>query len=149
MPLKYEIVENKKLVYVIGTGAVTFYELMHHIEKLGQDSKYKAPMKKLVDYRKIKYLDLSMQEQKVLARRKAELNALYNGEKCAIVVSTDVGFGIARIHGALIDDSIIDTMVFRDVNGALSWLGVELDDNFKVLLEKKLGMNVFLETHSH
>ena len=47
LPLKYEIIQSKKLVYVIGTGAVTFYELMHHIEVLGQDPKYKAPMKNL------------------------------------------------------------------------------------------------------
>lgn len=136
MPLKYEVVESKKLVYVIGTGVVTFYELMHHIEKLGQDRRYKAPMKKLVDYRQIQYLDLSMHEQKALAQKKVEFNALYAGEKCAIVAPTDVGFGIARIHGALVDDSIIETMVFRDINGALAWLGIELDDdNLKVLLE--------------
>ena len=138
MPLIYEIVENKKLVYVIGTGAVTFYELMHHIEELCQDPKYKAPMKKLIDYRKIKYLDLSMQEQEVFAQKKSALNASYAGEKCTIVVPTDVGFGIARVHGALIDDSTIDTMVFRDFNKALSWLGIESDDDsLKVLLESK------------
>ena len=70
MPLIYEIIESKKLVYVIGTGAVTFYELMHHIEELCLDPKYKAPMKKLIDYRQIKYLDLSMQEQEVFAQKK-------------------------------------------------------------------------------
>ena len=138
MPLKYEIIQSKKLVYVIGTGAVTFYELMHHIEVLGQDPKYKAPMKKLIDYRQLKYLDLSMNEQEVFAQKKAALSASYTGEKCAIVAPTDVGFGIARIHGALIDDSIIDTMVFRDFNKALSWLDIELnDDSLKVLLESK------------
>jgi len=71
MPLIYEIIESKKLVYVHGTGAVTFYELMHHIEELCLDPKYKAPMKKLIDYRQIKYLDLSMQEQEVFAQKKA------------------------------------------------------------------------------
>ena len=128
MPLRYKIVEGKKLVYVIGTGMVTFYELMHHIEKLSQDPNYNAPMKKLIDYRQIKYLDLSMQEQEVFAQKKAEFNTSYIGEKCAIVVPTDVGFGIARIHGALMDDSNIDTMVFRDVNEALNWLGIDSDE---------------------
>ncbi len=79
-----------------------------------------------------------MNEQEVFAQKKAALSASYTGEKCAIVAPTDVGFGIARIHGALVDDSIVDTMVFRDFNKALSWLDIELnDDSLKVLLESK------------
>ena len=54
MPLKYKIIESKKLVYLKGIGNVTFSELMNHIDELSQDPKYKAPMKKLVDHRQIK-----------------------------------------------------------------------------------------------
>ena len=68
MPLKYEIIESKKLIYV-------------------------------------------------------------TGEKCAIVASTDFGFALARVHAALSEASNIDTSVFRDLNEALTWSGVELDDD--------------------
>jgi len=54
MPLKYKIVESKKLIYLKGIGTVAFSELMNHIDELSQDPKYKAPMKKLVDHRQIK-----------------------------------------------------------------------------------------------
>ena len=54
MPLKYKIIESKKLIYLKGIGTVAFSELMNHIDELGQDPKYKAPMKKLVDHRQIK-----------------------------------------------------------------------------------------------
>lgn len=43
----------------------------------------------------------------------------------------DSSFGMARIHDSLIQvkDTNIDTMVFRDFNEALEWLGVALDDD--------------------
>jgi hypothetical protein len=128
MPLKYEIIETKKLLYVKGIGAVFFSELMNHIDELCQDPKYKAPMKKLIDYRQIKKLDLSMDEQERFVEKKASVEKVFSGEKCAIVAPTDFGFALARVHAALIEGSDLDTSIFRDFNEALTWLGVELDD---------------------
>ena len=129
MPLKYKIIESKKLVYLKGIGTVSFSELMNHIDDLSQDPKYKAPMKKLVDHRQIKELDLTMNEQKRFAEKKASFKELFSGEKCAIVSPTDFVFALARIHAALNDGSNIDTSIFRDFNEALTWLGIELDDD--------------------
>ncbi len=129
MPLKYEIIGSKKLLYVKGIAAVSFSELMDHVDELCQDPKYKAPMKKLVDYRQIKKLDLSMDEQERFVEKKTSVKELFSGEKCAIVAPTDYGFALARVHGALSEGSNIDTSVFRDLNEALTWLGVELDDD--------------------
>jgi hypothetical protein len=128
MPLEYKIIESKKLLYVKGVGAVSFSELMNHVDELSQDPKYKAPMKKLVDYRQVKKLDLSMDEQERFVEKKASMKELFFGEKCAIVSPTDFGFALARVHGALCEGSNRETSVFRDFNEALAWLGVELDD---------------------
>ncbi len=128
MPLKYEIIESKKLLYVKGIGAVFFPELMNHVDELCQDPKYKAPMKKLIDYRQIKKLDLSMDEQERFVEKKASVEKVFSGEKCAIVAPTDFGFALARVHAALSEGSDLDTSIFRDFNEALTWLGVELDD---------------------
>ena len=129
MPLKYEIIESKKLLYIKGIGAVSFSELMNHVDELCQDPKYKAPMKKLVDYRQIKKLDLSMDEQERFVEKKASVKELFSGEKCAIVAPTDYGFALARVHGALSEGSNRDTSIFRDFNDALTWLDVKLDDD--------------------
>ena len=128
MPLKYEIIESKKLVYAKATGTVTFSDLMNHVAELCQDSKYKAPMKKLVDYRKIKTMDISMDEQKRFVEKKASAKELFSGEKCAIVAPTDFGFALARVHASLTGGAEWDTATFRDFNEALIWLGIELDD---------------------
>ena len=129
MPLEYKIIESKKLLYVKGTGTVAFSELMNHIDELRQDPKYKAPMRKLVDYRQIKKLDLSMSEQESFSLKKAEAKESFAGEKCAIVVTTDYGFALARVHSALSEVSNRDTSIYRDLNEALVWLGVELDND--------------------
>ena len=129
MPLKYEFIESKQLLYVKGTGTVTFSELMSHIDELCQDPKYKAPMKKLVDYRQVKKMDLSMKEQKSFAQKKDAAKELFAGEKCAIVSPTDIGFALARIHSSLSEKSNRVTVAFRDVDEALTWLGIELEDD--------------------
>jgi hypothetical protein len=131
MALKYKIIKRKKTVYVIGNGDITFSELMRHIDELAQDPDYKAPMKKLVDYRNIESLDLSMSESEIFAQKKAELDCIFTGERCAIVTTLDSSFGMARVHDTLIGlkNPDIDTMVFRDFTKAQKWLGIALDDD--------------------
>jgi len=136
MALKYKIIKSKKIVYVIGNGVITFSELIRHIDELAQNPDYKAPMKKLVDYRNIESLDLSMSESEIFAQRKAELDDIFSGEKCAIVDTFDSSFGMARVHDTLIGlkNPNIDTMVFRDFIKAQEWLGIKLDDDELTIL---------------
>jgi hypothetical protein len=131
MALKYKIINSKKIVYVIGNGVITFSELIQHIDELAQDPAYTAPMKKLVDYRDIESLNLSMNESEIFAQRKAELDEIFSEEKCAIVTTIDSSFGVARVHDTLIGfkNPNIDTMVFRDFIKAQQWLGIALDDD--------------------
>ncbi|MDY6954768.1 MAG: hypothetical protein SWE60_24975 [Thermodesulfobacteriota bacterium] len=129
MSLRYKIIESKGLVYVVGAGVVTFSELMSHIEALSKDTRYKAPMKKLVDYRNITGKELETRELALYAQAKATLKDVFREEKCAIVAPRDLDFGLSRVHGALVEASGIETGVFRDLDQALSWLGVDIDDN--------------------
>jgi len=133
MPVKYNIIESKKLVYAIGSGHVTLSDLMGHMDELSHDPNYKAPMKKLVDYRQVNHLDLSMEASEIFAAKKAELKEVFHKEKCAIVATKDINFGTARVHNALIDSSGIETAVFRDLEKALAWLEIELDDDELIL----------------
>ena len=86
-------------------------------------------MKKLIDYRHVNNVDLSMTESESFAQVKAELSDSFSGEKCAIVAPKDVTFGTARIHDSLIEmkEPNIETEVFREFDQALDWLDVVLD----------------------
>ena len=57
MPIRYRIIEDKKLVYVVGSGRITLSDLLTHMDELSHDPHYNAPMKKLVDYRKVNHVD--------------------------------------------------------------------------------------------
>jgi hypothetical protein len=112
--LKYKIIKRIKTVYAIGHGVITITELMDHINKLAHDQDYKAPMKKLVDYRTIISLDLSTSASELFAQEKAKYHDIFSGEQCAIVTPLDSDFGMARVHDTLISlkEPNINTIVF-------------------------------------
>jgi hypothetical protein len=43
----------------------------------------------------------------------------------AILVTSDVAFGIARMYGAFVEDGLLDLRVFRDADEAMAWLRAE------------------------
>jgi hypothetical protein len=131
MSLKYEIIEDLKLVLAVGEGVITFPELMEHIDQLGNDPKYKKPMKKLVDYRNVSSIQMTSSESETFAQKKAGLSDVFIGEKCAIVAPVDPAYGMARVHDSLMDykEPGIETSVFRDWDEAQNWLAVKLPEN--------------------
>ena len=50
---------------------------------------------------------------------------------CAVVVSADVAFGMARMYAALSEDSSVPTNVFRDLDEAARWLSSESPEGSK------------------
>lgn len=128
MAVKYKIYIDKKLVYVKGKGEISFNDLLKHLVTLYDDPKYIAPMKKLVDYRNATLAKLTTQEANIITNKKAELKDKFVNERCAFVIKEDVDFGMSRVHGVYIEPSKIVAEVFRDINKALSWLEVDLDE---------------------
>ncbi len=130
MPLKYEIFEDLKLVLAVGKDVISFEELMDHVDQISKDPKYKKPMKKLVDYRKVKSIHLNSSESETFAQKKASLANVFFGEKCAIVAPVDPAYGVARVHDSLMDykEPGIETSVFRDWDEAQEWLDIKLID---------------------
>ena len=130
MPLRYKIIESKKLVYVIGVGEIILDDLLNHLDELSKDARYIAPMKKLVDYRQALPMGPPQKDIDFFVKEMSKLKDIFAGEKCAIVVSDDLSFGISRIYMAEAEEQYnIQTNVFRDFNKALQWLGIKLEDN--------------------
>ena len=129
MPLRYKIIEHKKLVYVIGDGEITLDELIAHIEELSKDPEYTPPMKKLVDYRQASTMGPPNKDLDIFINKMSSYQNAFRNEKCAIVVNNDLDFGISRVYGAMIEPANLETNVFRNFNEALQWLEIELDDN--------------------
>ena len=77
MPIKYKIFQNRKLVYALGIGEVTYDDLLLHIEELAADPKYISPMKKLVDYRNSSLSSLSTENSIKITKKKAQLSETF------------------------------------------------------------------------
>jgi hypothetical protein len=72
-------------------------------------------------------MEVSNEEAYRIALKKERMSKKFAGERCAFVSPKDLTFGATRVHQALIDDDVINTEVFRRIEDALEWLGVELD----------------------
>lgn len=129
MSIEYDIIVDKKLVLAKGSGLITGTDVLRHLDALAADDRYKSPMKKLVDYRTIEGIRISLEEAYSIAQKKIKLASTFTGERCAFVSPTDVTYGSSRVHQALVDGAGLKTAVFRRIEDAQEWLGVTLEMN--------------------
>lgn len=101
---------------------------MAHFEALAGDSRYQAPMVKLVRYLSPNVVNLNATETRTLARRKSNFQEKFAGERCAVVALSDLDFGIARSHEGYKDNDGIEFYAFRNVPAALQWLQIDPTD---------------------
>jgi hypothetical protein len=127
MPIEYEIIDDQQLVLAKGSGVITGGDVVGHLDSLAADDKYKAPMKKLVDYRYIDDIRISSEEAVTIALKKDTFSKKFRGEKCAFVSPGERTYNTSRAHQALVNSTDIDTAVFREIKEALDWLDVTLD----------------------
>ena len=138
MPLEYDIIEDKQLVMLKGSGVVTGNEVIKHLDSLAADIRYKAPMKKLVDYRSIDSISIFPEDAKKIVQKKQSHIDVFHGEKCAFVSPGDLTYGVSRVHQVLIEMVDVDTEVFREMKDALDWLDVTSDANLEKMLEEAM-----------
>ena len=129
MPIEYDIIVDKQLVLARGSGVITGSDVIGHLEALAKDDRYKAPMKKLVDYRTVDSIRITSEEAYQIAQKKKTLDNVFIDERCAFVSPADATYGSSRVHQALLYGSGIKTEIFRRMEDALKWLDVTLDVN--------------------
>jgi len=125
MTVGYSFFEKSKLVFVNIADTVTFEQLVMYLKSLSQDLNYRPPMKKLVDFRKCRKLDLTQEQAEKFAALNRELSSSFTDERCAIVAPGDLEYGMSRAHEMYLSGSGIDIRVFRQLPEALDWLGIE------------------------
>ena len=137
MSIEYDIIMDKKLVLAKGSGMITGTDVMEHLATLAMDDRYKAPMKKLVDYRSVDSIRISPEEAYAIARMKVRFASAFTGERCAFVSPMDDAYGSSRVHQALVNGIGLNTEVFRRIEDALEWLDVTLEKNHEEWLSKR------------
>jgi hypothetical protein len=120
MPATYRIDPAHRVVWSHGWGVVTNEELAAHSRRLRDDPRFKPDFRQLQDLSDVDTMQVTVDGLAVVAK----LNPFGAGARRAVVVGTDVAYGLARAHEMLRGDPADSLVVFRDRAAALEWLGL-------------------------
>jgi len=119
MPTSYKIDQARRLVLSEGSGLLTMPDLLAHQDKLAGDPDFSADYSQLYDLTQVTDVEVTPNDLRRLAQRSVFLpNA-----RRAVLVSSDVLFGLSRMF-EMFRESLGETgiRVFRDHAEALAWV---------------------------
>ena len=121
MPVQYRIDKALKVVFSTGVGRLSEEDLLGHEGRLCADASFNPRFWQLYDFRDADVSDISPGCIEILAQS----TIFKSGTRAAIVVGSNLAYGLARMFQALREGSRKNIRVFRDMGAALTWL--ELD----------------------
>jgi hypothetical protein len=123
VPISLRVDDDAWTVYVTVTGPVTPAEVAEAMESARQDPHMSPTMFRLVDCRAAT-IGLSGDEIRELAFTYAK-NGIDPSLRIAVVLSTDVAVGLARMFAGYAALPAEVFAVFRDIGEAREWLGID------------------------
>jgi len=120
MPCGYIIDLARSLVLSRGWGIVTDRELLAHVRALTIDPRFVRNLHQLADLRDVTDVEVTA----ATIRKMASLNPCGDGSRRAVVVTSDLLFGMARMYQILRDEPTDELEIFRTLDDALRWLGI-------------------------
>jgi hypothetical protein len=118
MPISYQIDEARRLVLTTASGALTDSDILRLKARLVADPKRKPGMRELSDVRSIDRLEVTADGVRQMMMRDERHAAALGSYRLAIVVSHQVGYGMARMDQMLTEHILQDVRVFRDMEQA-------------------------------
>ncbi len=120
MSVAYTIDAELSVVLVKAWGAVTGAELLEATDALHTMPEFARANRELGDYQGVTDFDLDASAIQRLASR-----SVFAAEtRRAVVVSTDVTYGMARMYQMLRERPGDGLYVFRDMDEAITWIGL-------------------------
>ena len=120
MSARYRILPEHRLVLVTFQGDLTPEEIAAGRDELGRDPGFDPRFFQLVDARRLR--DIPAESVEVL--KLGQKTVFAGGVRRAIVVSTDLVFGIGRMFELSAIKLGHEIKVFRSMEEACTWLGV-------------------------
>ena len=122
--IETKIDEEKDLTIHTVSGQLTVQDVRDALDRYYSGS---VTMLILWDLTKVDLSSWATNQIVFLAKKVKEYSHLRIGGKTAVVIAKDLNFGIMRMYEAYAESEEIDfeTRVFRDMEKAKEWLGVE------------------------
>jgi len=135
MPADFYIDTQYGIVYSKATGVLDRAAVLDHMDRLSQHPEFRPEFNQLLDFRETTKVELTAEQVQVLAMRKI----FSERSKRAFVVSSDLQYGLSRVFEAyrnLAGEKGIS--IFREMAGALSWLGLSAEPDPKLFTKLNL-----------
>ncbi len=126
MPILYTIAPDQKIAYIKAWGKVAVDEIMIEGARMFAETEWENGLNILCDYREITDFNLSKEDVALVVDQDKKHECLFDKSKIAIVAEDDLVFGMSRMWETLSSESNLTKMIFRNMNDAESWLGVDL-----------------------
>ncbi len=124
MPLQSKVIEPLRLLVTRAIGALRLSDLQEHRKALLADPGFDPGFNHLFDLREVERIAFSSEDvvQATLVR------AFSESSRRAIVAPQDVSFGLSRMYELHREDHSESIRIFRDLDQALQWLGLDPGD---------------------
>src|SRR5205814_7753914 len=97
MPASYKIDRERRLVFSAASGVFSVADALSHHEKLSNDPDFDPSFSQIADFTKVTRFELSADDIQLLAQ-----NGFFSANsRRALVASSEVAFGLARMYGTL------------------------------------------------
>ena len=120
MPSAYILDESRSLLLSRAWGVFTDQDLLTHHTAFTRDPRFRPGFNQLADLRDVTSLAVTSAG----VRQQVRETPFGAGSRRALVVGSDVAFGMARMFQILQDESVADVEIFRELDDALAWLGL-------------------------
>lgn len=123
MPIKYHYDIERNVLYETGLGEVTYQDFVDYRKEL-MAVPLRPWFKALADYSHAQ-VGLSSEDMWRVKRISDEIVRRCGGGTLAIVVSDDLGYGMARMFTMTSDVPEMKAAVFKSRSEACAWLGID------------------------
>ncbi len=120
----YTIDLENSCIFIKWSGVVGAHDFIAFNRGLVQDSDYRSGLNRLVDVRGLE-VEASFDEIDEMARENINKRDASEGHrKVAVLVSSDLGYGLTRMLGSMADQTRTVAKPFRRLDKAAAWLGL-------------------------
>jgi hypothetical protein len=121
MPGSYWIEVDRRLVFTRAWGVLTDDELIAHALTLRADPRFVRSYAQIVDFRELSELQVTSDGVTLLARQ----NPFPPDARRAIVVPSDLVYGMTRMFQVRMEAGHEHFAIFREIEPAYEWVGLD------------------------
>jgi hypothetical protein len=122
MPISHRIDQDLGVVYIHVSGRIHPLDQSRHLKTLLADPDFRSGFHYLLDWRDGDESNTS-EEVRMMADAVRREAARLGGGRFAIVVRSDVQYGLTRVFAAFMGDAPMEFQTFRQIEDATRWLG--------------------------